>query len=298
MTGTIKAYSQRQLPPYTGQVQIAESERARAVTMDGETWEIHFLFSITDGDSRFGGKPRRTFRRAALVSHSDLRRLSQQSSVQNREIDERILELADFLANASLPFPATDIYEYWLLDHEDKAPLALIFTCTDPARMADFPSHPEWTALPAVAMPVDATDEEKQRGEPPVNYRLERLVAERAGPSPRACWLMRRASDPDSVPPLLLREDWQEAYQHELCRRYLARLAPRLLMLHWLNGSDRRRLELAATANVFEVERFYPLYPEVADEELMSAMRVEARLRGAAKEPAGPRKRGGGIRYL
>ena len=39
----IKAYSQRLLPPYSGQVQIAESDRARAITTDGESWEIHFL---------------------------------------------------------------------------------------------------------------------------------------------------------------------------------------------------------------------------------------------------------------
>lgn len=286
MTGKIKAYSQRRLPPYTGQVQIAESERARAVTMDGESWEIHFLYSVSDGDSRFGSKPRRSFRRAVLLHLSDMKRLAQQSSVENTGIDERILELASFVAVVSLPFPAVDIYEYWLLDHEDKAPLALIYTCTEAEQMADFPSHPEWTALPAAAMPIDATDEEKQRGEPPVNYRLERLIAERAGLNPRACWLLRRASDPDSVPPLLLREDWQEEYQHELCQRYLQRLAPRLLMLHWLNYEDRRRLELWARPHVFEVERFYPLYPEVVDEKVMSAMRVEARLRGSTgKQP-------------
>lgn len=299
MSETIRAYSQRQLPPYSGQVQIAESERARAVSMDGETWEIHLLFAVRGGDSRFGGKPRRSFKRAAVVYHSDLQRLSQRAAVENSGIDERILELIHFLAGTSLPFPAEDIFEYWLLDHEDKRPLALIFTCTEAERMADFSPRPEWTAMPAAAMPIDATEEEKQRGEPPVNYRLEQLVAERAGTNPRACWIMRRASDPYSVPPLLLREDWPEPYQRDLCQRYLQRQAPRLLMLHWLKNEDRRRLELSAKANVFEVERFYSLYPEVVDEELMSAMRVEARLRGLKeeKQPELHRRRDG-IHYL
>ncbi len=41
----IKTYSQRLLTPYYGQVQIAESERARALAVDGQTCEIQFLHS-------------------------------------------------------------------------------------------------------------------------------------------------------------------------------------------------------------------------------------------------------------
>ena len=37
------AYSQRILPPYSGVVQIAESEQVRAQSFDGVTWEIHYL---------------------------------------------------------------------------------------------------------------------------------------------------------------------------------------------------------------------------------------------------------------
>ena len=39
------------------------------------------------------------------------------------------------------------------------------------------------------------------------------------------------------------------------------------------------RLERAARDHVFEVERFYPLYPEVVDSSIMTAARVEAQLR-------------------
>jgi hypothetical protein len=41
----------------------------------------------------------------------------------------------------------------------------------------------------------------------------------------------------------------------------------------------RHRLERAARDHVFEVERFYPLYPEVVDSSILTAARVEARLR-------------------
>ena len=39
----IKAYSQRITPPYSGLVQIVETEQARATTMDGLTWEFYFM---------------------------------------------------------------------------------------------------------------------------------------------------------------------------------------------------------------------------------------------------------------
>ena len=38
-------------------------------------------------------------------------------------------------------------------------------------------------------------------------------------------------------------------------------------------------MERAARANVHEVARFYPVYPDIADQALMNSMRVEARLR-------------------
>jgi len=298
MTDMIRAYSQRLTNPYYGQIQIAESERARAVSMDCETWEIHFLHDIIRTDNLAGNRPTRGYRRAAVVDHSQLKTLSQQSATESGAIDERILELIHFLAEASLPFPAEDIYEYWLLDHKDESPLALIFSCTEADEMASFPDRPEWTALPAAVLPVDATDDEKQRSEAPVNYRLEQLVAERASRYPRARWFTRRAHESDSFPALLVREDWQEEFQHQLCQRYLARQAPRLLMLHWLTHEERKRLELAAKTNVVEVQRFYPLYPDVADKKLMNAMRVEARLRGSSEKQSSLHKRRDGIHYL
>lgn len=294
----IRTHSQRLTNPYYGQVQIAESEHARAVSMDCETWEIHFIHRIIRSDNLAGDKPTRGYRRAAVIDNSQLKTLAAQSATENGAIDERILELIHFLAEASLPFPATDIYEYWLLDHKDESPLALIFSCSEAEQMASFPDHPEWTALPAAVLPVDATDDEIQRGEPPVNYRLELLVRDRASLYPRARWFTRRTHESDSFPTLLVTEDWQEEFQHQLCQRYLARQAPRLLMLHWLSHEERRRLELAAKTNVLEVQRFYPLYPDVVDKKLMNAMRVEARLRGSTDQAPSAHKRRDGIQYL
>ena len=294
----IKTYSKRLSPPYSGQMQIVESERARAVTMDCEIWEIHFIHAYSGGNTVDDKSPRRVFKRVAMMKHSDLENILQRTSTENEKVDERILELVSHLVNARIPFPAQDIYEYWLLDYLDESPLALIFTCTDADQMPTFPNHPVWTALQGAVMPICATEDEQQRSELPVNYRLEQLVAERAGKKPRARWFKRREHEPDTFPTFLVREDWEEEYQQDLCQRYLDRQAPRLLMLHGLEQEDRKRLEIAAKPNVLEVERFYPLYPEVVDEKLMNAMRVEARLRGTTDKQHPVSRRRDGIPFL
>ena len=48
----IRAYSQRLLPPYSGMVLIAESERARAQSFDGLNWEIQYLSGNEDSTQR------------------------------------------------------------------------------------------------------------------------------------------------------------------------------------------------------------------------------------------------------
>ena len=294
----IRAYSQRLSPPFSGQAQIAETDRARAVTMDGQMWEIHFLRGSSGDAIRGYHKHQRSYQRAAYVSDNWIRGISDGSSHDDEEVDERILELATFIANADVPFPVADEHEYWLLDKEEASPLALIFTCIDPEQMSTFPEHTEWTALPAAVMPIERSEDELARGTPPVNYQVERLVAERAGNRPKARWFRRQSSESDNFPPLLLREDWPDEAAHGLCQRYIQRQSPRLLMLHGLGHDNRLRLEQAARANVREVARFHSMYPDVADPELMNVMRVEARMRGLTEEQPPINTRRDGVLYL
>lgn len=280
----VRTYSQRLSPPFAGQVQIAESAQARALTLDGGSWEIQFIHTSTIRTLQGGDRVERRFRHIASLRHNELMRIAAEGAQDERPVDERILHLARHISNAELPFPANDAYEYWLLDAKDGSPLAFIFSCADPSEVPNLPVRPEWTALPAAAMPVTKTEDEVAREEPPVNYRFERLIAERAGPNPKAQWFHRRPGQSDGFPPLLVREDWQDEQAQDLCQRYLERQATRLLMLHGLTHEDRLRLEKAVRPHVMELARFHALYPEIIDQELMTAMRVEARLRGASGE--------------
>jgi hypothetical protein len=292
----IRSHSQRLLQPYSAQVQIAESDHARALSTDGDLWEFQFIYANARGKES-SGPQRGRFIRAAHIRHCDLARIIEDPSTKDGDVDPRILDLATFLLEARLPFEAADRYEYWLLDPTDGSPLALIFSCVDASEMASFPRLTDWTALPAAVMPIEMSEAERSRSYGPVNYRLERCVAERAGTKPRARWFTRRYSESEEFPPFLIREDWQSEEHQDLCQRYLHRQAPRLLMLHWVSSADRRRMELAAKANALDVARFYPLYPEIAENAVMDKIRIEARLRMAAGERAYAMGRRDGVLY-
>ncbi len=65
-----------------------------------------------------------------MIKDSDIRQKTL-ASLHNQEkkpdinqstdesVDERIMELIEYLFDAKLPFPATDVFEYWLLDGKD-----------------------------------------------------------------------------------------------------------------------------------------------------------------------------------
>lgn len=60
-------------------------------------------------------------------------------------------------------------------------------------------------------------------------------------------------------------------------------------MLQGLGVDQRRWLEHMAREQAIDADRFHALYPDIADRKLMTALRVEARLRRAATdEPARP----------
>lgn len=294
----IKSYSKRITPPYSGLVQIVESDQARAMTMDGLTWEFYFLHTLPGEGNQPERKYQRRYSPVALINGDEIKKISQQSTPESQQMDERVLELILFIDSVELPFPTVDRFEFWLLDNEDKSPLALIFSCSERDQMETFPNKTEWTALPDAVMSIQKTPEELEDRLSPVNARFERLVAEQAGYYPKAQWFERHEQEREQFPPLLVKEDWQQDEQMDLCQRYLQRQSTRLLMLQSLQYDDRKRLEIAARPHVFEAERFFACYPEVIDNKLMNAIRVEARLRRGSSDESLVANRRDGIHYL
>jgi len=283
----IRAFSVRLVPPYSGQVQIAESDTYRAVTVDGAVWEIQYV--------------NRTHVRVATMTLAEIKAYAEKPEVlEDGSVDTDLVQLLTYLTGITLPFPAADKYEYWLLDAADDSPLAMIFSCAEAAQMEKFPERPEWTALPAAVMPVTKTEEEEENQTPPVNYQLERLVAERAGSRMKGRWVDRSEPQTDFFPPFMVREDWLEESEQALCQRYLERQAPRLLMLHGLSKEDRGRLESWCRPQAVEVARFVGVYPEIVDDDFIQALCVEARFRSAHDQKGKPtvHTRRDGVLYI
>ncbi len=274
----IHAYSQRMMPPYSGVVQIAESDNARAQSFDGTYWEIHFLTG--DPQQRVRGYALdRGYFKVGHIQDKELSTYSFPAFLDADHVNQSIHELFNFICDAQVPFAAADVYEFWLLDRVTEDPIALVFSCCDESLIDNYPLSSNWTALPHSKMSIENTDYETQCNEAPVNQRLQNMMARRLGSRPEGGWVKREAGDNDYFPGLLITEHWQTEEEYNLCQRYLERKAPRLLMLHGITTEDRQRMEIAAKQQAFEVEQYYPLYPEINDEKLMSAIRVEARLR-------------------
>ncbi|HKK07126.1 MAG TPA: hypothetical protein VKA50_14885 [Gammaproteobacteria bacterium] len=280
----VTMYSKRLLSPYVGVIQVAETGRARALSLDGETWAVRYALADEEpmSHARLGDGPELNFLPVATIEQGRLQTHALHPLLDPGEVRAAIDLLFDAVTSTSVPFGADDRYEYWLLDSSDGSPLALLESSVYPEAMAKSSPRPAWSAMPAAVLPVPDPDPPEQIGYlPPVNYRLEQFVAERAGNNPRAAWFERTDTNAGDFPPCLVREDWEQDEARRLCQLYLNRLAPRLLMMYELPRSVRQRLEQAAREHAFEVERFYPMYPEVVDESALNAARVEARMRRA-----------------
>ncbi len=278
-------YSKRLLMPFVGVIQVAETGRARALSADGENWAIQYALAEDTHrrTSKHVDDPSSHYCLVATIEQGQLGTRAVHPFLDPDDVRSAIHQLYDAVIVARLPFAAADRYEYWLVDRNDDRPLALLQSSVDEEDMALPPPRPVWLAMPAAQLDVQAPESAQNAYVPPVNYRLQQLVEERAGTKPRAAWFERPDPATDDFPPCLIREDWDSEKRQQLCDLYIQRLAPRLLMMHGLSQSDRHRLERAARDYVFDVERYYPLYPEVVDTSLLTTARVEARMRRTAE---------------
>lgn len=281
----IRMYSKRLLMPFVGVIQVAEMGRARALSADGENLAIQYALSEDTHRriSKHVDDPSSHYSFVATIEQGRLETRAVHPFLDPDDVRSAIHQLYDAVIDARLPFAAADRYEYWLLDA----------TTTDPSRCCSPAStNKTWPCRPRARCGSPCPRHSSTCGHrnrlrtpmcPPVNYRLQKLVEERAGTKLRVAWFERPDPTTDDFPPCLIREDWDSEERQQLCDPYIQRLAPSLLMMHSLSQPDRHRLEQGARDYVFDVERFYSLYPEVIDTSFLTTARVEARVRRAAE---------------
>ena len=274
----IRCFARRRLNPFRGVEQIVTSPAGRAVSTDGENWEIQLLAPRPAAWGSLNSTGTTDYARYAVWSAQEgLARFPRfPATVDNPVIAADALVTAIIEALPRLPFALSDVYECWLCIAQQ--PVALI------ASAASAPASrvvPRWRAMPE---------------DPAANF-LEAAVAALHGQS---LWFMRApdgsgrlldgpkvgvggtAYDSQAFPETLLSaEVFAGTAACEQMVAYLYRLAARLLMLP-LSPANRALLEQVASADAAGVAHFHRLYPAECDPELITRLRVEARLRATA----------------
>lgn len=307
----IRCHSLRRVNPFLGVVQVIEGDSARAISLDGVDWEIQVETRSPDGlwgSMNEGRATRRYFRFGLWSRNAGLWRVPVNPIL---DIGEMLAEQATILVAlaehaGALPFPLSDRYELWALDH-DAMPLALLATADSAARAAKLRAEP-WQAAPLTdhrfrSCVLDAEPASPAEAENPRRHAaaVERLVHRAIGTPVPEQWFERlpdgagrglsnrvpapladRTLSASAFPERLVRETWQTPRDRALVADYLAWLAPQLLTLQGLGDVTRARVERDACAQAVALDALYPLYPRVIDHERLDAARVEARLRRAA----------------
>lgn len=300
----VRLYSIRRLCPFRGTLQVIELEHARALSADGLNWELQIateqpdtLWGCINTDSsrlqyfRFGvWSPIEGLAQVPVNPIMDVKAMLEASALLLRVVEQ---------THTQIPFPLVDFFEYWLLDNAMQ-PLALIASSCD-SNQIEHPDLPIWkaTLLQEQAFCCHQHTDTSQF-QTPASV-LESHVQHLSGSARPAQWF-RRKDNGDGVglsgriqgnlvarrlpasafPELLLREDWEDDQQQQLAADFLSWSAPLLLTLQHISYNRRDQLEQMAANRPQIVEKLWRIYPEVVNEALMKATRVEARIRNSA----------------
>ncbi len=301
-----ECYAQRLLNPFRGAMHTVKHAAAEAVTTDGVHWDIYvsneLLFDDAEraryhteaGDIRFGSwSAAGGLKRGPRKSTEDFHCLEQLGAV----LYEQLRQL-----HRRLPFAFRDVLELWLLDAAGR-PLALLESALDETGIGDITGI-EWHAGYAAAARFVSAAGQRLTDDNAADY-LTRYVNGRAGRTPAAQWFRRHADGSGralagiavpaplagrtlpaaAFPALLLADTGHDDGHRELIEDFLAWQAVWLLTLPGLTPDTRARLEREARRQALQVEHQFRLYPQILDDETITAARVEAALRRSTQAP-------------
>lgn len=299
----LDCFAIRLVNPVEGVLQIAQDDRARAYSRDGLVWQIQVMAE----------NPRDTWRGVPAIESASryfnfglwdpgdgMQQVPANPVLNIGMMSDTANKLTAALGNRldELPFPLTDRFECWWLDHDD-LPVALLASTEDARLTADLPIQ-RWQACRAAQttfrsptldqVGISNSDQNDNRIHA---RRLEQQVAQRCR---RHAWFQRRDDGSgtlldhaatvlqhDTFPALTLSDAWPDTIAAGLVRDYLAWIAPQLLTHQHLSADQRRRLEQQAFVQPEHLARYYRLIPDIIDHEGMQRARVAARLQQSTK---------------
>ncbi len=307
-------FSLRRLSPFRGTIQVVELPDGRAFSLDGIGWTVQLLSKSPIRETVWGNigpanSERRYFTYARWTGAGTMARMPIDPSLGDQSHHTALGPLLAALENPpTLPFPPADQLELWLLDKDERLPLALVqsTTGTEPPLTR---VSPGWRALPAEESdfhsprlmgqaPGDKAAQDRRRH----RVLLEKLIGRTAGQPTRLQWFQRDAAGggesrggmrlestdqrhalrADAFPELLVREAWSQEQDRVLVGDYLGWQAPLLLMLPNLREETRARLERAATRRANVLYQHRKLIPAIVNKAVLQPALVEAVIRRSA----------------
>ena len=281
-------YSSRILCPFHGMLQVLALPGGIAESTDGYHWKLYVaderIISHTGlSEVRYGSwNPREGCSRSKIRGTAP--------SVLIEHTGARLIEALQECAR-QVPFAPADRHEFWLLD-ERLQPLALLESALE-SPATGISSTPYWHPGAAAKREFESSHGDVDR--------LTDMLQRVAGIRPQGIWIERTTDGlgiaegnhtftADAFPELFIRSDWPEAEQSALVQDFLTWQAPWLLQLHHLDRPTRERLEQAAWRRPVETSKVFRLFPQILDQQSLTATRVKSRfLDGNAKpEPPEP----------
>ena len=300
---TAETYSAKQLSPFTGNVQIINTAFARALSLDGNTWQIQTICESHQQQWNINSNtPRRFIIYGTWDKHNQLSRhpIDPMLDVPDESIIRKYLIHAISINLHKLPFKPKDSYECWLLERETGLPLTLLATSIDENLITEYARPHHWRSR---------SGNETEFTSITTNYSsnpfimLESKIHKLTSHPFHIQWVLRNTDRSGSViqhqhshpnsdrqllpasdfPELLLKTNWNDAELSKLTTDYTHWLSPRLLTLHHLSRNTRAMLENYAQRQSNEVLRYHKNYPDIIDRQLINKTLVEAKLRNSAK---------------
>ena len=287
---SIHCYSQRMLNPFHGIFCCIQFQSAEAITSDGIHWDIYVSntalledmdsqLPIQTSDIRYGKWSLESgLRRGPMYPSDDFRRMEVMGDVVYEHLQER---------HDQAPFPFADNIELWLLGTDQK-PLALLNSVTDinnikPA--SDITWRPGQRCI--------NTFKSNAISEGNAAEILAQHIQQQSGGKPQAAWFKRAAGgsgkklsdknhgntfSSEDFPEMLIKNTAVNNYA-ELIDDFITWQSPWLLLLDGLDTATRTDLETRARTQALVVEEQFRLYPEIVDQGMIEAARVEAAMR-------------------
>lgn len=284
----LNTYAKRQLNPFEGVLQIAESAQARAFSVNGRIWQIQVLTHRPEHTWRSAdtNPPSQQFFNWGLWSEEKgMQQVNANPILDLGAMTKASDDLLDALRKTQLPYVLKDRFEYWACD-ADHQPIALLSSATSKPQRDFQPKSHFWSAC-------RQNDERLHKSD--LQAQVALMTGYLQGQFGQYRWF-ERTEDGNAIrldnlqrltaenfPELLLRENYADPSVNSAIKDYLDWLSPLLLTLP-LSNQHRSQLEtMACQQHATLVAELYRVYPKIIHPELVQKARVEATIRNKGR---------------